>query len=78
MWTEEMKQRERDRINQTKPWLYLKGTKTPEGLKRSAMNSYKHGMRSAQMRELESQLAQLKRQEREAKNLIDEFDVELP
>jgi len=67
MWTEEMKQVERDRINQTKPWLY---PKTAEGQRRSSQNSYKHGMRSAQIIELQKQLAQLNRQEREAKKLI--------
>jgi hypothetical protein len=46
--------------------------KNTGGQQRSAMNSLKHGMRSAKMRELERQLAQLNRQEREAQKLVDE------
>jgi len=68
MWTLEARQAARERINQTKPWLY---PKTPEGKKRSAMNATKHGMRSAKWRELEKQLAEINRQERKARELID-------
>ena len=43
-WTEEKRQIERDRINQTKPWLKSTGAKTPEGKAICAQNAFKGGL----------------------------------
>ena len=45
-WTEEKRQIERDRINQTQPWLKSTGAKTPEGKAICAQNAFKGGLHS--------------------------------
>lgn len=43
-WTDERKQAQRDRINQTKPWLKSTGAKTLEGKAKVSRNAYKGGL----------------------------------
>jgi hypothetical protein len=64
-WTEEARQRERDRINQTKPWLKSTGAKTPEGKKISSQNAYKGGL-TAQLKALNMQVKSLLKEQNEA------------
>lgn len=64
-WTQEARQRERDRINQTKPWLKSTGAKTPEGKKISSQNAYKGGL-TAQLKALNMQVKSLLKEQNEA------------
>lgn len=64
-WTEEKRQRERDRINQTKPWLQSTGARTPEGKMISSQNAYKGGLH-AQLKALNMQVNSLLREQKEA------------
>lgn len=47
-WTQERKQRQRDLINKTKPWLKSTGPRTADGKARASLNAFKHGLRSRQ------------------------------
>ena len=53
--TAEHRQMRSQMIHQWKPWLKSTGAKTEEGKRKSAMNSYKGGLRQ-QQRELNRQL----------------------
>lgn len=64
-WTEEKRQRERDRINQTKPWLQSTGAKTPHGKAISSKNAYKGGLH-AQLKALNMQVKSLLKEQNEA------------
>ena len=50
-WTPEQRQRQRELIQQWKPWEKSTGAKTPEGKKRSSQNAFKTG-KSLEVREL--------------------------
>lgn len=65
VWTDEMRQRERDRINQIKPWLKSTGARTPEGKQISSQNAYKGGLH-AQLATLNIQLKSLLKEQKEA------------
>lgn len=56
----EERERRRQLILKTQPWKKLKGTKTPEGKKRSSMNAWKHGRNSQAMKEIKKMLKVLK------------------
>lgn len=60
-WTQEERLRQSQLIQKWKPWK-LGGVKSPEGKAISKINSYKHGLRSAEMRGVEKLLAKFKRQ----------------
>lgn len=45
-WTEERRQKARERILKNKPWEKSTGPKTPKGKKKSSLNALKHGHRS--------------------------------
>ena len=70
-WTPEARARQREAIARWKPWKLSTGPKTKQGKARSAQNSLKHGMRSREMRELESMLAETSR---EISQLFQNFD----
>ncbi len=57
-------------IQKWKPWEKSTGPKTPEGKKASSLRWLKHGMRSAEVRNMESAIAALARMERVARNKI--------
>ena len=64
-WTEEKRQAERDRINQTQPWLKSTGAKTPEGKAICSKNALKGGLH-AQIKELRSMMSGLLKEHKEA------------
>lgn len=64
-WTEEKRQRERDRINQTKPWLQSTGAKTPRGKAISSQNANKGGLH-AKIKALNVQVKSLLKEQKEA------------
>lgn len=45
-WTEERRQKARERILKNKPWEKSTGPRTKEGKRNSALNAVKHGERS--------------------------------
>lgn len=51
-WTQERRQEQSRNIRRWKPWTRSTGAKTVEGKEISKMNAYKHGARSASVREL--------------------------
>ena len=59
-WTAEQRQRQREIIQNWKPWTKSTGAKTPEGKKRSAQNALKTG-NSLEIREMLKQLNKLLR-----------------
>lgn len=63
-WTEEKRQRERDRINQTQPWLKSTGARTPEGKKIISQNAYKGGL-IGQLKTLDMQVKSLLKEQNE-------------
>ena len=69
-WTLERRQRQSELIRRWKPWEKTTGPKTEEGKKRVSHNAYKHGMRSAEVRELERLMSDMKRAERAARKLV--------
>ncbi len=64
-WTEEKRQIERDRINQTKPWLNSTGAKTLEGKAICSQNAFKGGLHT-RIRALKVQVNTLLREQKEA------------
>ena len=48
-WTEERKQKQRELIQNWKPWEKSTGAKTPKGKAKSKMNAYKYGSSEARM-----------------------------
>lgn len=64
-WTKEKRQAERDRINQTKPWLKSTGAKTPEGKAVSSQNAFKGGLH-AQIKALRIELNSMLKEQKEA------------
>ena len=65
-WTGERKQKQRELIQNWKPWEKSTGARTPKGKARSSRNAYKTGVSEA--KELIRQLNQLLKEE---KRLID-------
>ena len=63
-WTKEKRQAERDRINQTKPWLKSTGAKTPEGKAISSQNAFKGGLH-AQIKALNTEMKVLLKEQKE-------------
>jgi hypothetical protein len=63
-WTKEKRQAERDRINQTKPWLKSTGAKTPEGKTISSQNAFKGGLH-AQIKALNIEMKALLKEQKE-------------
>ena len=58
-WSEEKAAAARLKILEVKPWLNLRGKKSPEGRAKSAMNTLKHGRYSKVHKEVERLLRQL-------------------
>ena len=58
-------------MKQLQPWMKSTGPKTDIGKQQSSKNAYKHGMRSAGIRELQKLMAEYSRQEREARLVIE-------
>ena len=46
-WTQERRQRQRELIQNWKPWLKSTGARTPKGKARSSRNAYKTGVSEA-------------------------------
>jgi hypothetical protein len=61
-WTEERRQRQRELIQNWKPWEKSTGAKTPQGKARSSRNAYKYG--SAEAKEMLRELGRLLREEK--------------
>ena len=59
-WTPERRLRQSKLIQQWQPWKSA-GVKTPEGKEISRQNSYKHGARCAEVRDMARQLTEWKR-----------------
>ena len=60
-WTIEERQKQAALIKQWQPWKQSTGAKTTEGQSISKMNAYKHGARSAELRNMAKQLTTLKK-----------------
>lgn len=58
-WTEERRQKARERILQNKPWEKSTGPKTVSGKQKSAINALKHGERSRIWREYSEKIINL-------------------
>ena len=69
-WTPERQKKQSELIQRWKPWENSTGPRTVQGRKTSSMNALKHGMRSAENREVEKLIAQLARFEREARETV--------
>ncbi len=51
-WSEERRQKQRQRIKQNKPWLKSTGPRSKTGKENAKMNGLKHGLRSRAMKNL--------------------------
>jgi hypothetical protein len=69
-WTPERRERQSELIQKWKPWENSTGPNTARGKTTSSMNALKHGMRSAEMRSIESAIAGLARFERETRKMV--------
>lgn len=69
-WTLEERQKQAELIKQWKPWR-LAGVKTAAGKEKSKMNAYKHGGRSANVREMQQIFTQWKAELNRVVNLFD-------
>lgn len=58
-WTSQRRKTQSQLIQKWKPWGNSTGPRTAQGKVISSMNALKHGMRSKEMREMESGLAAL-------------------
>ena len=70
-WTPERRAKQSAMMKQLKPWMKSTGPKTEAGKLQSSKNAYKHGGRSAGIRELYKLMAEYSRMEREARLLIE-------
>lgn len=61
-WTEENKQKARERMYREKPWEKATGAKTEEGKRKVSMNAYKHGRYSKAMKEIDKIVYELKKE----------------
>lgn len=69
-WTPERRKKQSKNIQKWKPWEKSTGPHTEQGRTTSSMNALKHGMRSAEIRSLESAMAKLARIERDARRVV--------
>ena len=69
-WTPERQKKQSELIQRWKPWENSTGPRTAQGRATSSKNAMKHGMRSAEIRSLESAMATLARFEREAREKV--------
>ena len=72
-WTPERRKRQAELIQKWRPWEHSTGAKTPEGKKKSAQNSTKHGKRSKKGRMLLAMLSEMKQAQRAAARRIRKF-----
>ena len=63
-WTPERKQRQREAIERWKPWESSTGPRSAAGKAQSSQNAMKHGLRSAEERELLQMLRDALREQR--------------
>ena len=70
-WTQERRKKQSQLIQNWKPWENSTGPRTAQGKVVSSMNALKHGMRSKEMREMESGLALLAKFQRTFLNFED-------
>ncbi len=61
-WTVEQRLKQSQIIREKKPWLYSTGPKTAVGKAISSKNSYKHGMRCAEIRNTSRLITKCKRE----------------
>ena len=57
-------------IQKWKPWDKSTGPKTESGKQKASENSYKHGMRSSKIIDLQKTMTEIARMEREARNMV--------
>ena len=69
-WSLQRRKKQSQLIQNWKPWENSTGPRTAQGGKISSKNSLKHGVRSAEMRSIESAMAELARFEREARERV--------
>jgi len=69
-WTLERRRKQSEAIRKWKPWQRSTGPKTVEGKSRVSLNAFKHGMRSAEIRQIEAVLAEQARTERELRRMV--------
>ena len=65
-WSPERRQRQREAIQQWKPWEQSTGPRTPEGKATAANNSLVHGLDTAQQREFMRGVRAFLRKQRQA------------
>lgn len=65
-WAKERRQKQRELIQNWKPWEQSTGARTPQGKARSSRNAYKYGVA-----EIKALLRELHQMLREEKKLID-------
>jgi hypothetical protein len=68
-----MKEKQRIAIQRWKPWTASTGPKTPEGKSKVALNSLKHGRRSAPIKHVDHLLEELEEMSRQLGFEIEDF-----
>lgn len=73
-WTEERREKARQRILQNKPWEQSTGPKTVAGKQASSLNAMKHGIRSRRLLDYMTRILNLNKMTREQFVMIEKLD----